>query len=339
MITVSLYQKAGCHLCDQVKSDLQELQQKIPHKLVLIDIEKDSNLLDQFALDIPVVEVGPYRLKYPFSKKDLELTLMAAEQRQNQLIKVDDEKYRQAVKRGSSITQADRISLWISKHYLLVINLMLVIFVGLPFLAPVLKKSGADLPAELIYRVYRPFCHQWSFRSWFLFGEQSYYPHASADIPGVLTFEKVSGITDANDPSRLKARIFEGNPILGFKLALCERDIAIWGSFLLFSQLFAITRRKIKTIHWLVWLLVGIGPIALDGFSQLISQLNLPIFQAFLPYRESTPALRTITGFLFGFMTAWYGFPTIEEVMSETRTSLTKKMAVVASKNVKTDGA
>jgi len=338
MITVSLYQKEDCHLCEQVQQDLQALQQKVPHQLVLIDIEKDSNLKDQFALDIPVVEVGPYRLKYPFSKQDLELTLRAAEQRRSQLIKVDDEKYKQAVKRGSTITRADRISLWISRHYLMVINLALIIFVGLPFLAPVLKKSGADLPAEIIYRIYRPFCHQWSFRTWFLFGEQTYYPHAAADIPGVLTFEKVSGITDANDPSRLNARLFEGNPLLGFKLALCERDIAIWGSFLLFGLIFVLSQKKTKSIHWMLWLVIGIGPIALDGFSQLVSQLNLPVFQSFLPYRESTPLLRTVTGFLFGFMTAWYGFPTIEEVMSETRTALTKKMAVIAIKTGKNTG-
>jgi len=38
-----------------------------------------------------------------------------------------------------------------------------------------------------------------------------------------------------------------------------------------------------------------------------------------LPYRESTPLLRTITGFLFGFATAWFGYPMAEEAMRDTQ--------------------
>ncbi|HBG75070.1 MAG: hypothetical protein A2X25_04315 [Chloroflexi bacterium GWB2_49_20] len=330
MINVTLYQRADCHLCEQVKSDLEEIQSKIPHQLVLIDIDSDPAMKDLFAMDIPVIEVGPYRLKYPFSKQELEMTLSAAVDRKSQLERVDDQGYHQAVERGKTITKADKISLWLSRNYLLILNLLVLLYVGLPFTAPVFKEVGANGAAEVIYRIYRPLCHQWSFRSWFLFGEQAYYPHETAKIAGVLTFEGVSGITDANDPNRVQARLFEGNELLGFKVGLCERDVAIWGSILLFGVIFAISHRRIKGLHWLVWLLVGIGPIALDGVSQLISQLNLPFLQGLLPYRESTPFIRTLTGFLFGFMTAWYGFPTIEEAMADTRRILTKKIAVVS---------
>jgi uncharacterized membrane protein len=212
------------------------------------------------------------------------------------------------------------------------LNILVLLYVGLPFSAPYLKEIGADGAAEVIYRIYRPLCHQWSFRSWFLFGEQAYYPHETANIKGVSSFEEVSGITDSNDPNRLQARLFEGNDLLGFKVALCERDVAIWGSMLLFGVIFAVSRRKIKGIHWQIWILIGIAPVALDGVSQLISQLNLPFMQAVLPYRESTPLIRTLTGFLFGFLTAWYGYPAIEEVMADTRRILTKKIAVVNQK-------
>ncbi len=328
MINVTIYLKDDCHLCEQVISDLNELQRKIPHKLVTIDIDSDPGIKELFALDIPVVEVGPYRLKYPFSKQDLEMTLLAALDRKSQLERVDDQGYHQAVDRGKTVTRADKISLWISKHYLLILNILVLLYVGIPFTAPIFKKIGADGAAEVIYRVYKPLCHQWSFRSWFLFGEQAFYPHEAAKMSGVLTFEQVSGITDINDPGRLLARMFEGNELLGFKVALCERDVAIWGSILLFGFIFAISKRKIKGIHWLIWILFGLGPIGLDGVSQLISQINLPILSSFLPYRESTPYLRTITGFLFGFITAWYGYPTIEDAMADTRRILTKKIAI-----------
>lgn len=330
MINVTLFQREDCHLCELVRSDLLDLQNKIPHKLITINIDSDPAIKDLFDLDIPVVEVGPYRLKFPFSKQDLEMTLSAAVDRKSQLERVDDQGYHRAVERGKKITRADNISLWISNYYLVILNILLLLYVGIPFTAPVLKKIGADGPAEVIYRVYRPLCHQWSFRSWFLFGEQAFYPHEAAKMPGVLTFEEVSGITDINDPGRLKAREFEGNKLLGYKVAFCERDVAIWGSILLFGLLFAISKRRIKGIHWLVWVIIGLGPIGLDGFSQLISQLNLPYLNDLLPYRESTPYLRTLTGLLFGFMTAWNGFPTIEEAMSDTRRILTKKIAIVS---------
>jgi uncharacterized membrane protein len=162
-----------------------------------------------------------------------------------------------------------------------------------------------------------------------LFGEQTYYPHAAANIPGVLTFEQVSGITDLNDPSRFQARVFEGNSLLGYKIALCERDVAIWGAMALFGAVYAFTNRKLPKLHWFIWVLIGLGPIGLDGFSQLFSQIPSTFIHSFLPYRESTPLLRVLTGFLFGLTTAWFMFPLIEESMADTRLLLTKKFAVL----------
>ncbi len=152
----------------------------------------------------------------------------------------------------------------------------------------------------VIYKVYSPLCHQWAFRSFFLFGEQPYYPHAAANMRGVLTFEQVSGITDLNDPGRLQARLFEGDPVLGYKVAICERDVAIWGAMALFGLIFAVTGRKLPKMHWIIWILVGCLPIGLDGFSQLFSQIPSTFIQSLLPYRESTPLLRNLTG-----LTVW----------------------------------
>jgi uncharacterized membrane protein len=156
-----------------------------------------------------------------------------------------------------------------------------------------------------------------------------YYPHTAAKVPGVLTFEEVSGITDQNDPTRTLARLFEGNPILGYKVAFCERDVAIWGAMALFAILYGVTGRRLPKLHWLVWILVGLGPIGLDGFSQLFSQFPSAFIHSFLPYRESTPFLRTLTGFIFGFSTAWFMFPLIEETMVDTRRMLSKKFAIL----------
>jgi uncharacterized membrane protein len=316
-------------LCDEAEADLKALQEVVPHKLAIIDIDSDSSIRDAYALDVPVVEAGPFTLKAPFTRQQLQMTLSAAADRREQLERINDKAFQVNTSRSQTIGGADRLSYWISKHYLAIFNLFLVLYIGIPFLAPVFKKIGWNTPAEVIYKIYSPLCHQWAFRSFFLFGEQLYYPHAAANIPGVLTFEQVSGITDVNDPSRLQARLFEGTPLLGYKVALCERDVAIWGAMALFGLVYAAIGRRIPKLHWLIWVLVGLGPIGLDGFSQLFSQIPNAFIQSILPYRESTPFLRILTGFLFGFATAWFMFPLIEETMVDTRRLLSKKFAIL----------
>jgi uncharacterized membrane protein len=75
--------------------------------------------------------------------------------------------------------------------------------------------------------------------------------------------------------------------------------------------------------------LVDIIPIGFDGLSQMPGLANnLP---EWIPIRESNPVLRTVTGSLFGFFTAWYLFPLIEESMVETRTILTEKIKYLTS--------
>jgi uncharacterized membrane protein len=327
MITVTLYTRSDCELCKKAEEDLKFLQSVVPHNLSVVDIDSDPALKDSFALEIPVVEAGPFRLKAPFTRQELQMTLGAAADRRLQLDNINAGTIQANVPGAKKINRADRVSYWISRHYLAVLNVLLVLYIGFPFLAPVFKKAGWNGPANVIYKVYSPLCHQWAFRSFFLFGEQAYYPHAAANMAGVLTFEQVSGITDVNDPSRLQARLFEGDAQLGYKVALCERDVAIWGAMALFGLVFALFGRKLPKIHWLLWVIVGLGPIGLDGFSQLFSQLNIGFIQSFLPYRESTPFLRVLTGFLFGITTAWFMFPMLEESMAETRLLLAKKFA------------
>ena len=276
------------------------------------------------------MEAGPYRKYAPFTRQELAVTLGAARDRQNSLERIASPRYQDQVRRGQVIDSGDKLTWWISRNYLWIINLVIFLYVGLPFLAPVLMKAGYVQPAKAIYLVYSPLCHELGFRSWFLFGEQPYYPRASAEIQGVSTFAQVTGF-DEND--LLAARNFNGNEALGYKVALCQRDVALYLGILFFSIVFALTGRRLKPLPFWAWLVFGILPIALDGFSQLFSQVGIPGLELFIPYRESTPLLRTITGFLFGFMTAWFGIPHIEESMRESRAQLVKKFAVVNVKN------
>ena len=332
MITVTLYSRKDCHLCEQAKADLKSLEEKLPHRLVEVDIDSDPALQKAYFDKIPVIEVGPYKLSAPFDKQKLMMTIGAASDRRGQLDKLGREDHHDRVRRGQQISGGDRFMFWISRHYLALFNLFVFLYVGLPILAPVLMKVGADLPANIIYTIYKPLCHQFGFRSFYLFGEQAYYPLPEAKMSGVITFDQATGIQNLHSPvsvSRFDARQFTGNETVGYKMALCERDIAIYGAIFLFGVVYAATGRRIKPIHWLIWIVIGMGPIGLDGFSQLFSQMEWSWLANILPYRESTPYLRAFTGALFGLMTAWFAYPYMEESMAETRQFFIKKFASI----------
>jgi len=70
-------------------------------------------------------------------------------------------------------------------------------------------------------------------------------------------------------------------------------------------------------------------PIALDGGTQLISQLGIFPF----PPRESTPFLRTATGLLFGAMNVWMAYPHVNEAMKDTNKTTATKIAVAEQRS------
>jgi len=322
MITVTLYSRADCHLCEKALDDLKAIQADIAHHLVVIDVDSSPDLRRAYGFEVPVVEVGPYKLRAPFVEQELRITLMAAQDRKDQLDSIGDPTYLESVKRGQEWTKSDGIAYWLSNHYLALFNIFVLVYLALPFLAPTLMKVGFITPARIIYKVYSGMCHQWAFRSFFLFGEQVVYPRDAAHVNGLLTLAQSTGLGESSSAQDLiAAREFVGNERVGYKIALCERDVMIWAGLLLFGLVFGITGRRLPPLPWFLWILIGILPIGIDGVSQLLSQ---PPF-SFYAFRESTPFLRSLTGGLFGFMTAWFGYPMTEQAMAETRRIMASK--------------
>jgi uncharacterized membrane protein len=200
---------------------------------------------------------------------------------------------------------------WFTRHWLALIVGILLVYGLLPFGAPVLMRAGFTSTAQLIYQPYKLVCHTYAFRSFFLFGQQVVYPRGNGDGE----FERATGIPDT-PTGLLEARDFQGNDQIGYKVALCQRDVAIYLALALNGIAFAFVRRRAKPLPWLWFILIGLVPIGLDGFSQLFAQWPFSI----LPFRESTWYLRVITGSLFGFGVAWLVFPLIEETIRGMRT-------------------
>ncbi|MBW8011453.1 MAG: DUF2085 domain-containing protein [Chloroflexi bacterium] len=327
MLQITFYTRKDCKLCDQAVEHLEALQEDFPHKITFVDIDEEDDLKEAYQEKIPVLVVGPFTLEAPFDRKKMRVTLGAAQDSSAGKQKYEGEKYRKQQERKQHLSTGDRISYWFSRNYLKALNGFIFLYVGLPFLAPILMNAGLTGMARPIYSIYGAACHQLAFRSWFLFGEQEAYPRLAAGVEGLTTYGDATGLSEEN---LWEARNYIGNEQLGYKVAFCERDVAIWGAMLLFGLIYAYSKRRIPPLPWYVWFIIGIGPIGLDGFSQLLSQLpNFSLWE----YRESTPFLRTLTGGIFGFTTAWFGFPLVEETMLETRTSLAAKIARLKKTN------
>jgi uncharacterized membrane protein len=315
MIKVILYTREGCQLCDEAVEELQKLQDEIPHQLVEIDIESDSALLSRYVEQIPVIQVGPYTKRAPFTATDLRVTLSAA---RDGLSKQPEE----APRNRDWSRRINRVVLGLSRHWLAMVNIVVFIYIGLAFAAPILVRAGNERPASVIYAIYGRLCHQLAFRSWFLYGEQPAYPRELAGTE-LMSYGEATGHDESD---HALAQSFIGDEALGYKVALCERDVGIYGSILVAGLIFALVRKRLKPLPIWAWLLFGIIPIALDGGSQLVFGMPLPLLSS-LPIRESTPFLRTITGVLFGVANVWLSFPYVEESMAETRVLLTASFA------------
>lgn len=323
MPTLILYYSKKDPSIDQVVNSFEEITRSFDLALVNICIDEDHLLSEKFGGRTPVLQIGPYTMPSPFEKRDVEVMIQSAISRDLNLKAMQDDTYLERVKKGQQVTRSDRFGLWFARNYIKVIIIFLTIFIGVPFLAPIAEKNENDGLARVIYTIYRPLCHQLAFRSYFLFGEQPYYPRALAHVPNMKTYEEV---TASNVVDVEAARNFIGNPVLGYKVAICERDIAIYLGIILFGIIFEVSKHGIKGLSWYFWFIFALLPIAIDGFSQLPNLAANP--PTWLPIRESTPFLRTITGALFGIGTGWYLFPIMEETMQETSSSLLRKLKI-----------
>jgi len=231
----------------------------------------------------------------------------------------------------------DKLVISVTRYWAALIAAVMLIFAGLPFVAPVAMRYGAAPVADVIYGLYGPpVCHQLAFRSWFLFGEQAAYPRALAGLPGP-TFEDIAradpsfnglDVTTLNGNLNIAARAFRGNERVGWKVALCERDVAIYGSLSLFGFLFlglALFKAKVPYLPFWAYIVFGILPMLADGGSQLVTNLPFLGFNLNL-VRESTPFLRVLTGAMFGVANGWLAFPYLDDSMKETRKLVETKL-------------
>jgi uncharacterized membrane protein len=201
----------------------------------------------------------------------------------------------------------DTLIYGLSKHWLAAFNTLLGLYVLVPLLAPLLMASGATSLGRAVYLVYKPACHQLPERSYFLFGPRSSYT--------LSELHEAELVHEHAGP--LERQRFLGTPGIGFKIALCQRDLALYGAMFLFGLVFALVRKRLRPLKlWAFGLLLL--PLALDGGTQL------------LMLRESNPLLRTVTGVLAGVACTWLLYPHLEKAFNDTRRQVNDKLHLEA---------
>ena len=58
MIQVTLYGKAGCHLCEDAKAEVEAARRERDFELTEIDVSLDPGLHREYGERIPVIEVN-----------------------------------------------------------------------------------------------------------------------------------------------------------------------------------------------------------------------------------------------------------------------------------------
>ena len=235
--------------------------------------------------------------------------------------------------RNRTAVTLNRIAYQASQRWFLALVALGMLWVGLPWLAPLFMRLGWEKLAEPIYFLYSFQCHQLPQRSYFLFGVSSSYP-----------LEYIQAVwKPTNDPMVL--RQFIGNANLGYKVAWSDRMVSAYSSIPIAALLWWPLRKRIRPLS--IWAFaLFLLPMAIDGGTHVLSDLA-GIGQGFRYTNEwlatltgysLSPAfymgdalgsfnswMRLITGVLFGIGCVLFAFPYLYDGFDETANAIETK--------------
>lgn len=225
-----------------------------------------------------------------------------------------------------NLSNTNQVIHWLSKHWIVVVNILMGLYVIIPFLAPVFMVAGLTIPAKAIYWVFSFLCHQLPERSYFLFGPKIYY-----------TLPEIQSVWQ-NTNNIAILRQFVGNMEMGWKVAWSDRMVSMFTSLWLFGIFWGLVKKKITVLPWWGFVLLLL-PLGVDGTTHMISDFagigqgfrdsnawlavltnhSFPIdFYAGDAWGSFNALMRMITGILFGLGIVWFGFPYLDEAFTDT---------------------
>lgn len=169
--------------------------------------------------------------------------------------------------------------------------LLLIIFLGGALLAPLLAFKDEKI-AVIIYETYAPTCHQKLSRSFCIFDN---------NVVSIRDCTPQTGEFILNDNKIIKSNY---NGKIGYKMAICSRDIGLYGAMLLAALVYPFIRKwDNANVPPAIYFMAAIIPIGLDGGLQFLGTLHI------LSHYESTNIIRFITGGIAGIAITFYLIP------------------------------
>jgi uncharacterized membrane protein len=218
-----------------------------------------------------------------------------------------------------------RVVISIARHWLLIVNLLIGLWVALPWFAPIFMHWSWTSAGKAIYLAYSFQCHQLPERSFFLFGRQAMYSLNVIQAAWQQT----------TDP--LILRQFIGNPEMGWKVAWSDRMVSMYTMLFLSSLGYGLLRNRLKPLPMRVFFML-LFPMAIDGTTHALSDLagigqgfrdtnvwlQIITSNAFSTTFYQGDALgsfnswmRLITGVLFGIGLVGFAFPYVNDAFTD----------------------
>ena len=213
---------------------------------------------------------------------------------------------------------------WFALHWFSIFAIAYGLWIGLPWLAPVMMQTGENELGKAIYFVYSLFCHQLPERSFFLFGPQTMY--SLSDIQ----------LAWKNTLNPLLLRQFIGSDALGWKVAWSDRMVSFYTMIWLSAIAWWLFRRKIRPLPWWGFVLLLL-PMSADGITHAVSDFSglglgfrdsndwlmmltnnsLPLAYAGDALGSFNSWMRLVTGVLAGLGIAWFALPHVERSFAQ----------------------
>ena len=221
-----------------------------------------------------------------------------------------------------------RVVLGIARHWLLFVNLLIALWIALPWLAPIFMHLGWTSAGQAVYLFYSFQCHQLPERSYFLFGRQAMYSLAEIQSAWQTT------------PDPFILRQFIGNPEMGWKVAWSDRMVSMYTSILFGGLLYGLVRNWLKPLSFRVFAILLL-PMFIDGGTHMVSDLagmgqgfrDTNIWLQIVTNNVFSTAfyqgdalgsfnswMRLITGIWFGIALVGFAYPYINDSFADTVT-------------------
>src|SRR5437899_11713624 len=146
---VTIYTKPECHLCEDALDILDRLTPQYDLQVTEVNILDDMALYEAYHLEIPVADIEDGRLgrlRAPITEADLRAAF--------QIARYGMPAMQSVIRQPQNEPWIDRMARYIGHHWLALVSVVLGVFVGLPWLAPVFAALGWSALANAIYTAY-----------------------------------------------------------------------------------------------------------------------------------------------------------------------------------------